>query len=102
VDADEVGREMFGRRCRLGLALWIQRREQPRFYQSEPPKDVINQSDAAKELARLVRLGMLTEERSEAERRVYYVRTENPLWRIIATTAEVINTADHPSQRGQR
>jgi hypothetical protein len=37
VDVDEVGKLVFGRPCRLALALWIVRQHKPRFYQSEPP-----------------------------------------------------------------
>ena len=53
MDVHEVGRLLFGRPCRLALALWIVRRDKPRFYQSEPPRDVILQSDLAKELGPL-------------------------------------------------
>jgi hypothetical protein len=91
VDVHEVGRLLFGRPCRLALALWIARRDKPRFYQSEPPRDVILQSDLANELGRLVRLGMLEEERRDDARRVYYERTDSPLWEIIRTAADVID-----------
>lgn len=86
----EVGRLLFGRPCRLTLALWIVGHDKPRFYQSEPPREVILQSDLAKELGRLVRLGMLDEERPDDARRVYYYRTNSPLWEIIRAAAEVI------------
>lgn len=89
-NADEVGRLLFGRRCRLALALWIVRHDKPRFYQSEPPREVILQSDLAKELSRLVSLGMLEEERPDDSRRVYYERTGSPLWKIIQAAADVI------------
>jgi hypothetical protein len=74
LDAREVGGELFGRPCRLTLALWIVRHDKPRFYQSEPPREVILQGDAGKELGRLV----------------YYERTDSPLWKIIQAAAEVI------------
>jgi hypothetical protein len=90
LDADEVGRLLFGRPCRLALALWIVRHDKPRFYQSEPPREVIRQGDLADELGRLVRLGMLEEERPDDSRRVYYERTGSPLWRIIEAAADVI------------
>ena len=90
LDVHEVGRLLFGRPCRLALALWIVRRDKPRFYQSEPPREVILQSDLAKELGRLVRLGMLEEERRDDARRVYYERTGSPLWTIIQAAADVI------------
>jgi hypothetical protein len=85
-----VGRLLFGRPCRLALALWIVRHDKPRFYQSEPPREVILQGDAAKELGKLVRLGMLDEERPDDARRVYYNRTGSPLWKIIEAAAEIL------------
>ena len=90
VDAREVGKELFGRPCRLPLALWILSRPKSRFYQSEPPREVINQSDLAKELSRLVRLDMLAEERPDDGRRVYYERTTSPLWKIIEAAADAV------------
>jgi hypothetical protein len=101
VDAEEVGRLLFGRPCRLALALWIVRHGKGRFYQSEPPRDVILQSDAAKELGRLVRLGMLIEERPDDARRVYYERTDSPLWKIIQAAADALSqdAAYGPSHR---
>jgi hypothetical protein len=90
VDAHEVGKLLFGRSCRLMLALWIVRQDKPRFYQSEPPREVILQGEAAKELGRLVRLGMLEEERPDESRRVYYERTDSPLWKIIQAASDAI------------
>lgn len=90
MDAQEVGRQLFGRPSRLAFALWIVRRDKPRFYQSEPPREVIQQSAVAIEASRLVRLGMLDEQRPDDSRRVYYERTDSPLWRIIEVAAEVI------------
>jgi hypothetical protein len=103
VDVDEVGRLLFGRPCRLTLALWVVRHGKGRFYQSEPPRDVILQSDAAKELGRLVRLGMLIEERPDDARRVYYERTDSPLWKIIQAAADALSqdrVPPPPSQGG--
>jgi hypothetical protein len=93
LDAGEVGKLLFGRPCRLALALWIVRHDKPRFYQSEPPRDVILQGDLAKELGKLVRLGMLVEERPDDARRVYYERTGSPLWKIIEAAADVLDPA---------
>jgi hypothetical protein len=90
LDAREVGGQLFGRPCRLALALWIVRHDKPRFYQSEPPREVAPQSALAGELGRLVRLGMLEEERPDESRRIYYERTESPLWKIIQAAADVI------------
>ena len=90
MDAREVGGQLFGRPCRLALALWIVGHDKPRFYQSEPPREVILQGDVAEELGRFVRLGMLDEERPDDSRRVYYERTDSPLWKIIEATADAI------------
>jgi hypothetical protein len=90
LDVDQVGKLLFGRPCRLALALWIVQHAKGRFYQSEPPREVIRQSDLADELSRLVRLGMLEEERRDDARRIYYERTDSPLWSIIEAAADVI------------
>ena len=91
LDVETVGKELFGRPCRLALALWIAGHDKPRFYQSEPPREVILPGDLAKELGHLVRLGMLEVERREDARRVYYDRTSSPLWKIIEAAAEVVD-----------
>jgi hypothetical protein len=93
LDVNEVGKLLFGRPCRLALALWILRQDKPRFYQSEPPREVILQGDLAKELGRLIRLGMLDEVRPDDARRVYYDRTGSPLWKIIEAAADVLGPA---------
>jgi hypothetical protein len=90
VDVDQVGKLLFGRACRLKLALWIACRDKPQFFQSEPPKEVILPSDAAKELGQLVRLGMLVEERPDGDRRVWYIRTDSRLWEIIDAAVEAL------------
>lgn len=90
MNVEEVGKHLFGRPCRLRLAIWIVQQDKPRFYQSQPPREVILQGDAAKELGHLIRLGMLEEERPDDSRRVYYVRTDSPLWEIIRAAADAI------------
>lgn len=90
MDVHQVGKLLFGRPCRLELALWIARRDKPRFYQSEPPKEVIFPGNAAEELGKLVRLGMLEEERPDGDRRVWYYRTDSRLWKIIEAAAEAL------------
>jgi len=90
VDARIVGKQLFGRPCRLTLAIWIVRHSKPRFYQSEPPRDVILQSDLADKLGRLLRLSMLEEERPDDGRRVYYYRTDSPLWKIIQAASDIV------------
>ena len=49
-------------------------------------------SNIVDELGRLVQLGMLEMERPEDSRRVYYVRTNSPLWDIVTATLEAIDT----------
>ncbi|ADJ49035.1 hypothetical protein AMES_7209 [Amycolatopsis mediterranei S699] len=83
METDELGRLLFGRPCRLKLALWILDHPQRRFYQSEPPSDVIAQSAVGVELRRLASLGMLTESSGKERRRIYYDRTDSSLWSII-------------------
>jgi len=91
LDVKEVGKELFGRPCRLALALWVLEQHKSRFYQSEPPREVILQGEVAKELRRLVRLGMLEELRPDDARRVYYDRTDSPLWKIIEAAADAVD-----------
>ncbi|MBB4910729.1 hypothetical protein H4W32_001764 [Actinophytocola algeriensis] len=93
IDVGEVGRLLFGRPCRLRVALWINDRGMRRFYQSEPPDEVIPQSAAGTELRRFVHLGMLTEHREAGSRRVYYETTSSPLWNIIVAAARVMGAA---------
>lgn len=90
MDVDEVGKQLFGRPCRLALALWITERDKPRFFQSEPPREVILQGDLGNELRRLVRLGMLEEERPYGDRRVWYTRTDSKLWKVIEAAADAL------------
>ncbi|GAB3451638.1 hypothetical protein [Actinophytocola sediminis] len=90
MEVDEVGRLLFGRPCRLRVALWIHQRGGRRFYQSEPPLTVIPQSAAGTELRRFVHLGMLTEHRESGSRRVYYDITTSPLWAIVIAAARVV------------
>ncbi len=89
-DVDEIGQLLFGRRCRLRLALWIWRRAKADFYQSEPPREVVLQSDAAKELGQLVLLGMIEKQHRENDRRIYYERLDGPLWEVIGAVAAAV------------
>lgn len=90
MNLDEVGRLLFGRKGRLKLAIWIVRRDKPTFFQSEPPREVDVPSAVRVELSKFVALGMLHEERPDADRRVYYTRTDSRLWKIIEAAAEVM------------
>lgn len=94
MEAREVSRWLFGRPCRLPIALWILKQEKGRFYQSEPPRELGVQSAITEELARFTRAGLLTEERPDAENRVYYVRTDSPLWKVIEAARLVIDDDD--------
>ena len=88
---DKVGELLFGRKCRLALAIWIMRREKPTFFQSEPPREVDVPSAVRQELRKLVALGMLQEDRPDGDRRVYYTRTDSGLWKIIEAAAENVD-----------
>lgn len=93
MDAARLSADLFGRSCRLPLAIWILERDKPRFYQSEPPRDVGVPSAVRQELARFVRTGLIDEERPDAENRVYYMRTDSPLWAIIRAAVNAIESS---------
>ncbi len=93
MELPQVSADLFGRACRLPIALWILDRDKPRFFQSEPPTELAAQTALRQELARLVRAGLLVEERPDGENRVYYVRTDSSLWEIIRT-AQRLRDAD--------
>ena len=90
MELERVSADIFGRSCRLPVALWILRREQSRFYQSEPPQSLGAPTAVRQELERLAREGLLSVEKAEGENRVYYSRTSSPLWRVFAEAADVI------------
>ena len=88
--ATRVSDRLFGRRCRLGVALYALQHPEGRFFQSEPPPFTsATPSAISAELQRLVELGMLVEERPRDSTKVYYVRTQSQLWRIVALAASV-------------
>ncbi len=91
MDATQVSDDLFGRPCRLPLALWILRHNKDRFFQSEPPSEFGGPTAVRQELARLTRAGLLAEERPDADIRVYYVRTDSPLWEIVRIAGDVID-----------
>jgi hypothetical protein len=90
VDATRISEHIFGRSCRLPLMLWLLENPKDRIYQSEPPTEVGARTAIRQELDRLARAGMLEEERPDGDSRVYYVRTESPLWEIVRAAAQVI------------
>lgn len=92
MDATRVSELLFGRKCRLAVAAWVLHHPKGRFFQSEP-RDIehASTSNIVDELSRLVQLGMLDIERPEESRRVYYVRTNSPLWDIVTAALEAID-----------
>jgi len=99
VDAlDEYGEELFGRRIRLRVLLWAHKQKEP-FNQSEASKgvDYSSSGEVAKELERLVRLGMLRKFGRPA--RVgpqNYLRVEHPGWAIAAAARTAVNAGLRP------
>lgn len=91
MDVEQVSELVFGRRCRLPLALWILRSEKDRFFQSQPPRELGAATAIRQELARFVRAGLLDQERPDAENRVYYVRTDSSLWEIVRAAGDVLD-----------
>src|SRR5579863_5660934 len=84
----EYGDQMFGRRIRLRVLLWAESRSEA-FNQSEAAVGVSYSSsgEVAKELERLVRLGMLRKfGRPAGVGPQNYLRVEHPGW-DIATAA---------------
>lgn len=85
MDADLVGAELFGRSARLRLALWVLARDS-KFWQQQAADEMGIKTQYLKtELVHLLKLGMidLVERDDPGERRVFYVRVEHPLWRVI-------------------
>lgn len=91
MDVREISGDLFGRPCRLPFALWILERDKPRFFQSEPPREIDSPTALRQELERFVRLGMLVQDRPDAENRVYYERTDSPLWQVIEAARSVVS-----------
>lgn len=81
---------LFGRSCRVPLAIWIMDHPKGRFFQSEAPREVIGPTAARQELARFVEIGLVEVERPDGDKRVFYVRTNSPLWQIIETTRALL------------
>jgi CheY-like chemotaxis protein len=90
VDRERVSLGLFGRKCRLPLAIWVLGHPTGRVFQSEPPISLGPRTALRQELERFRDVGLLEEVRPDDETRVYYVRTSSPLWRIIETAIEVV------------
>jgi hypothetical protein len=93
VGALEVyGEELFGRRIRLRVLLWAHKQKQP-FNQSEASKGVNYSAsgEVAKELERLVRLGMLRKfGRPSRVGPQNYLHVEHPGWAIAAAARTAV------------
>ena len=100
MDAGRIGADLFGRRCRLPIAMWILGRDKPRFYQSEPPRELASPTAIRQELTRLTRAGLLDEERPDGENRVYYVRTDSAWWAVIKLAGEILGDKETPPEGG--
>lgn len=81
---------LFGRPCRLPLLLWLLAHPKGRIFQSEPPSHLGVRTAVREELARFTRAGLLEEERPDGDSRVYYVRTDSPLWEIVRTARQAV------------
>lgn len=90
MDAARISADLFGRGCRLPIAIWILRRDKPRFYQSEPPVQLGSPTAVRQELARLTKAGLLEEERPDGENRVYYMRTDSVWWQVVKVAMEIL------------
>jgi len=101
MDATRVSEDMFGRPCRLPIMLWLLNHPKDRIYQSEPPDSLGARTAVRQELVRLTRVGLLREERPDGDPRVFYVRTDSPLWEIVKAAADVINPAVKSRRRSQ-
>jgi hypothetical protein len=104
-----IGRELFGRTLRLQVAYWIAGREEPIFFEREAALGAMGlgasfqQGEVAKELSRLVRLGMLAPEHPPAGDRVgrkYFRRTDSRLWRCIDVIQDVVDESDLGDELG--
>lgn len=92
MDATRVSNDLFGRPCRLPLLLWLLAHPKGRIFQSEPPVSLGARTAIRQELERFSRAGLLDQERPDGESRVYYVRTDSPLWDIVRAAAHVMDT----------
>ncbi|KGN31128.1 hypothetical protein N802_04565 [Knoellia sinensis KCTC 19936] len=99
MDAGRISADLFGRRCRLPVAMWILAREKPDFFQSEPPRELGSPTAIRQELARLTRAGMLDEERPDGENRVYYFRTDSAWWEVIEVATAILEAEALPRRR---
>lgn len=89
MEATRVSKLLFGRPCRLPVALWVLQQGK-RFHQSRPPTfGTTSHSNIREELARLVELEMVARE-EPGDGRVYYEKVESPLWEVIDRAATIL------------
>ncbi|HEY7874574.1 MAG TPA: hypothetical protein VIG64_05575 [Actinomycetota bacterium] len=100
MDEDQLGHILFGRRLRLRVLLWVLGADQP-FFLTEAAQGIgYSASGVSAELERLVELGMLARhDPLPGERRVYYSRTDTPLWNIIEAARIALLPHADPHQR---
>lgn len=87
------GDQMFGRRIRLRLLLWVNDQDAP-FNQSQAARGIAygSSGEVAKELARLVKLGMVRKLRRVSKVGPQnYRRLDHPAWAIVDTASEVMD-----------
>lgn len=100
----EYGDQMFGRRLRLRVLLWSQSQREA-FNQSEAAVGVAYSSsgEVAKELERLVRLGMLRKfGRPSRVGPQNYLRVEHPGWAIAVAARAAVDKGlpeEHDAER---
>jgi hypothetical protein len=82
--------------------LWLLEHPKDRIFQSEPPESLGGRTAIRQELDRLARAGLLREERPDGEQRVYYVRTNSPLWDIVRAAAQALMPAAPRTGRARR
>ncbi|HLN43703.1 MAG TPA: hypothetical protein VK215_14700 [Acidimicrobiales bacterium] len=102
---DVYGDQLFGRRIRLRVLLWAHTQKEA-FNQSEASKgvDYSSSGEVAKELERLVRLGMLRKfGRPSRVGPQNYLRVEHPGWAIAVAARTAVRaglTDEHDDGRG--
>lgn len=76
--------------------LWLLTHPKDTIYQSEPPESLGARTAIRQELERLTRAGLLRKERPDGDQRVYYTRTDSPLWEIVRAAASVVEPLQKP------
>ncbi len=91
MDATRVSHLLFGRACRLPIALWILEHPKGRFFQSELPVfGTTSRSNIRDELHRFVEAGLLSEERPDDQNKVWYERSDSALWRVVEAARDAL------------